>query len=107
MQTLQGCVLNKIGGGMKNGSPGTGNKWVMDPNQQVHLQVGPVIYDGPASGLANGWQALKQEAVSAGWTAAQGLVLVEAGVACDFYSDWSVCTDAQQQVDFIMDQPNN
>ena len=107
MKALSICEIENVSGGMYNGSPGTGNTWIaMNPNSPVHLKVGPVEFDGTAGDLASGWQQLKQEAVNAGWTALQGVSLIEAGIACDFYSDWQVCTDAQQQVDFIMDQPN-
>nr|WP_063572141.1 hypothetical protein [Luteibacter rhizovicinus] len=105
MELLHNSVLNRVVGGMMNGSPGTGNKDLqMDPSSHVEVDVGGIKFSGTAGDLAAGWQALKADAVAAGWTAAAGVTLVEAGIVCDAYSDWAVCTDAQDQVDFVLDQ---
>lgn len=105
MEMLNAGDMDRVVGGMMNGSPGTGNKnMYMDPKEHIEVSIGGFSFSGTAGAFAAGWQDLKSEAVSAGWTAAQGLSLVEAGVVCDVYSDWSVCYAAQDQVDFVLNE---
>ena len=85
-------------------NPASSSSVSMAGGDQITVKAGPLEYTGSASNFAAGWNSFKEQMNAAGLGALQAISLVEAGFACDFYSNWSVCTDAQGQVDFFMGQ---